>query len=145
MSDPLYTRALLRLAADAHGAGRLEEPHLHGSAHNPACGDKIEMDVALEDGRIAALAHETKACVLTQASASILGRDAKGLTLGEVQALRAAVAAMLAGAGRRTPTALRCLCGTSKAPHPFRAATPACCCRSMPCSGRCQRRMNSEA
>lgn len=99
MSDPLYTRALLRLAADAHGAGRLEEPHLHGSAHNPACGDKIEMDIALESGRIAALAHETKACVLTQASASILGRDARGLTKGEVQTLRAAVVAMLTGAG----------------------------------------------
>lgn len=99
MSDPLYTRALLRLAADAHGAGRIEGPHLHGSAHNPACGDKVELDVALESGRIAALAHETKACILTQASAAILGRDAKGLTRDEVQTLRAAVAAMLAAKG----------------------------------------------
>jgi SUF system NifU family Fe-S assembly protein len=95
MSDELYTHALLRLAADAHGAGQLPGAHLHGSAHNPACGDKVEMDVALEGGRIAALAHETKACVITQASASILGRDTKGLTADEVRALRAAVAAML--------------------------------------------------
>lgn len=99
MSDPLYTRDLLRLAADAYGAGRLEGLHLHGSAHNPACGDKIEMDVVLEDGRIADLAHETKACVLTQASASILGRDAKGLTQDEIQSLRTTVAAMLKGQG----------------------------------------------
>jgi SUF system NifU family Fe-S assembly protein len=99
MSDELYTRALLRLAADAHGAGHLEGAHRHGSAHNPACGDKVEIDVALAGGRIAALAHETKACVIAQASASILGRDAKGLAADEVRALRAAVAEMLAKKG----------------------------------------------
>lgn len=96
MSDPLYKRELLRLAADAHGAGRLTGPHLHGSAHNPACGDKVEMDVAVADGRIAALAHETKACVLAQASASILGRAATGLNRSEVERLRNEVAEMLA-------------------------------------------------
>lgn len=99
MSDPLYKRALLRLAADAHGAGRLEGPHRHGSAHNPVCGDRIEMDVALAGDRIAALAHETKACVLTQASAAILGRDAKGLSREDVESLRRQVAEMLAKAG----------------------------------------------
>lgn len=96
MSDPLYKREILRLAADAHGAGQLDGPHVHGTAHNPACGDKIEMDVTIEDGRIAALAHETKACVLTQASAAILGRDAMGLSRAQIEKLRADVAAMLA-------------------------------------------------
>lgn len=96
MSDPLYKREILRLAADAHGAGHLEGPHAHGSAHNPACGDRVEMDLSLEHGgRVAALAHQTKACVLTQASAAILGRDAKGLTRHEVEDLRTTVAAML--------------------------------------------------
>lgn len=104
MSDPLYKRTLLRLAADAHGVGHLEGPHLHGHAHNPACGDRVEMDVALLEGRIADLAQTAKACVLTQASASILGRDARGMNAAEVQALRAAVAGMLAKTGP-VPTA----------------------------------------
>jgi len=96
MSDPLYRKEILRLAADAHGAGRLSGPHVTGTAHNPACGDKVIVDVAMEDGRIAALAHETKACVLSQASAAILGRDAKGFTHAQIQELRGAVASMLA-------------------------------------------------
>lgn len=96
MSDPLYKREILRLAADAHGAGRLEAPHLHGSAHNPACGDKVEVDVTLAGDRIVSLAHQTKACVLAQASAAILGRDAKGLSRADVLKLRAGIAAMLA-------------------------------------------------
>lgn len=99
MSDPLYKRALLRLAADAHGAGHLSGRHLHGQAHNPACGDKVDIDVTLDDGRIADIAHDTKACILTQASASILGRDAKGLTRTDIEALRHTVAHMLEQTG----------------------------------------------
>jgi nitrogen fixation protein NifU and related proteins len=95
MTDPLYKKEILRLAADAHGAGRLNQPHATGTAHNPACGDKVIVDVAMDHGHIAGLAHETKACVLSQASASILGRDAKGFTQAQIQELRSAVAAML--------------------------------------------------
>ncbi len=40
MADPLYKKEILRLAADAHGAGRLGEPHVTGVAHNPTCGDR---------------------------------------------------------------------------------------------------------
>jgi nitrogen fixation protein NifU and related proteins len=96
MSDPLYKKALLRLAADATGAGRLPEPHGTGTAHNPTCGDRVSVDLAVEDGRIIGIALDTKACVLTQASASILGGDATGLTRDEITALHEAVRAMLA-------------------------------------------------
>lgn len=98
MSDPLYKKALLRLAADATGAGRLPEPHATGTAHNPTCGDRVTVDLALEDGRIAGIAHDTRACVLAQASAAILGGDAVGLTRDEVAALHDSVARMLADA-----------------------------------------------
>jgi NifU-like protein involved in Fe-S cluster formation len=99
MSDPLYRKDLLRLAADAHGAGRLSVPHVTGQAHNPACGDKVTVDLALADGRIAQIAHDTKACVLAQASSSILGRALKRANRMDVEQLRASVAAMLAAHG----------------------------------------------
>lgn len=96
MSDPLYRKALLRLAADAHGAGALPDPHRSGTAHNPACGDRVTFDIVTDAaGRITALAHDTRACVLAQASASILGRAAERLSRAEVEALRAQVSAML--------------------------------------------------
>jgi nitrogen fixation NifU-like protein len=103
VNDPLYRKEILRLAADAHGAGHLHGPHATGTAHNPACGDKVVFEVAVESGRIAALAHETKACVLSQASASILGRDAKGLSRADVETLRKDVAALLTGAPPPSP------------------------------------------
>ena len=97
MSDPLYRKELLRLAADATGAGRLENPHASAMVHNPACGDRITMDIRLEDGRIVALAHHTQACVLAQASAAILAAQAKGLDHAGLRALAKSVAAMLIG------------------------------------------------
>jgi nitrogen fixation NifU-like protein len=97
MSDPLYKPALLRFAADATGAGRLAVPCGTATAFNPACGDKVTVDVAIEDGRISAIAHDTKACVLTQASAAILAGEIAGLTKEDVADLHRAVGEMLAG------------------------------------------------
>lgn len=97
MSDPLYKKELLRLAADAAGAGRLTVPCGTATAHNPVCGDKVTVDVALDGGRVAAIAHHTTACVLTQASAAILGGGGVGLSQAELKDLHAAVTAMLEG------------------------------------------------
>lgn len=102
-SDPLYRKELLRLAADAAGAGRLPQPDASATAANPACGDRITMTVTLAGDRLATLAHDTHACVITQASAAILGAHAAGHTRAELAALKSAVTAMLKGGG--TPTA----------------------------------------
>jgi NifU-like protein involved in Fe-S cluster formation len=96
MSDPLYRKEILRLAADAHGAGHLSGAHRAGTAYNPTCGDRVTFEIVTDaEGRIETVAHETKACVLSQASASIIGRDAKNLLRDDIAALRAAVTAML--------------------------------------------------
>jgi len=96
MSDPLYGTALLRLAAEATGAGRLAQFDAEGSAFNPACGDRITVTVSSDaDGRIAEIAHEAHACVLTQASASILGAHGIGADRARLRALRDEVVAML--------------------------------------------------
>lgn len=97
MSDPLYRKELLRLAADATGAGRLTQPCTTGRAFNPACGDRVTVDIVVEDNRIAGIAHDTKACILTQASAAILGGELIGLSRDEVRSLKDSVAAMLEG------------------------------------------------
>jgi nitrogen fixation NifU-like protein len=94
-SDPLYKKALLRLAADAAGAGRLEAPDATATAANPACGDRVTMTVTLRDGRITALAHDTHGCILTQASAAILAQAGPGMDQAMLAALEADVRAML--------------------------------------------------
>jgi len=97
VSDLPYSTSVLRLAAEANGAGRLEPPCRSHTEHNPACGDRVTVDLRLEDGRITAMAHETMACVLAQASASILGAALTGQTPDALGRLRQEVQAMLQG------------------------------------------------
>ncbi len=97
MSDPLYAKPLLRLAALASGAGHLEPCDAAGAAHNPICGDRVRVTLQLDGLSIARLAHETEACVLTQASASILGAHLSGADKDAVEILRDQVAIMLQG------------------------------------------------
>ena len=96
MSDPLYAKDLLRLAAAATGAGRLQAFDAEGSAYNPACGDRVAVTLRLDGSRrIVEMAHETSACVLAQASASLLGAHLEGADEETVRKLRTDVGAML--------------------------------------------------
>jgi nitrogen fixation NifU-like protein len=95
MVEDLYQRALLRHAANAHGTGRLAEPDGSAVVDNPLCGDRVTMDVRLGCGQVTALGHEVRACVLCQASASILAETAAGETMASLHALEDAVRAML--------------------------------------------------
>ena len=95
--DRLYRRAILRLAADAAGAGRLAAPNATATLHNPACGDRVTVELGLAEGRVSALAHQTQACVLTQASAAQLAAQGPGQDRAGLARLAEAVQAMLAG------------------------------------------------
>lgn len=97
MSDLPYSMAVLRWAAEAHGAGRLEPPCLCHTETNPVCGDKVAVSLGISGGKVTGFAHDSKACVLTQASASILGALLPGHAVEELGALRKTVAAMLEG------------------------------------------------
>lgn len=95
--DPLYRREILRLAADATGAGHLPAPDATGTAYNPACGDRVAVELALSDDRVTALAHTSQACVLTQASAALLAGAAPGQDRAGLAALAEGVRAFLKG------------------------------------------------
>ncbi|HVW72604.1 MAG TPA: iron-sulfur cluster assembly scaffold protein [Rhizomicrobium sp.] len=95
--DPLYRREILRLAADATGAGRLPAPDATATVRNPACGDRVTVELALADGRVSDFAHTTEACVLAQASAALLAARASGQDRAELRGLADAVRAFLKG------------------------------------------------
>jgi NifU-like protein involved in Fe-S cluster formation len=98
MSAPLYNADILRLATSIPHHVRLTAPHGTAERRSPICGSRITVDVALDDqGRIAALGQEVRACALGQASAALMGTSAIGMTLDEVTAARDRLTAFLAG------------------------------------------------
>ena len=91
----IYQQAILALANDATGHGSLPAPDARAFLDNPLCGDNVEMQVRLADGRIAAVAHEVKGCLLCRAAASVLGKHAIGATRAEIEQASAAVSDLL--------------------------------------------------
>lgn len=109
--DDIYSQRLLELAADIPHSKRLEHPDATASAHSKLCGSTITIDVRMEDGRFVDFGQTVKACLLGQASASIVGREIVGTTPEEFRAVARAVRAMLkeegdAPAGRWADLAL---------------------------------------
>ena len=96
MSDDLYAKELLRWAADAGRAGHLPEPKRAATVNNAMCGDKVTMEFAVDPTHeITDCRHDTKACVLTQASAAIVAANADGETADSLARLKSKVTAML--------------------------------------------------
>lgn len=100
MSDAVYQRELLRLAANATGAGRLDHPDVSIAHDNALCGDRCTVDVRFtSDGLIGELRHDVRACILVQASASILGEHSTGKAEADFTGLEAAIRVMLQANG----------------------------------------------
>jgi nitrogen fixation protein NifU and related proteins len=95
----IYNARMLRLAAEAAGAGRLSGPDGSAEIANPVCGDRITVDVRTAGARVTAIGYEVHACVLTQASASLLSRHGKGRTASELRRVTAEIEAMLRSEG----------------------------------------------
>lgn len=121
MIAEVYRQAIIDAARAALGAGRLEAPDAAATLDSPLCGDRARVEVRLAEGRIAALAHQVRGCLLCQAAASVMAEIAIGKSAPEVAGALAALAAML-GEPRTAPggawKALEIFAAV--APHPIR-------------------------
>jgi nitrogen fixation NifU-like protein len=78
LRDDLYHRAILDLAREATGHGRLEAPQVSVRIDNPLCGDRVTLDLDLADGLVRTVGHEVRGCLLCQAAAAVIGARAPG-------------------------------------------------------------------
>ena len=95
----LYSGRILALAADIPHLGRLPAPGASVRKRSPLCGSTVTVDLAMQEGRVAAFAQDVKACALGQAAAAVLGQVVLGRTRAELDTARAELTAMLKSAG----------------------------------------------
>lgn len=98
-----YADDLVAEARRPCGDGALASPHRSARAENPVCGDEIELDIDDEGGRVNDLAHRTRGCVFTRASASLLARAVVGLELGQARELSESLRRDLGGSAPLPP------------------------------------------
>ena len=81
--ETLYRDILLEHARNPKNSGRLENPGLSASVHNPLCGDELELTLALSGELIQDCKTMVRGCSICQASASIMSEIIIKKTLKE--------------------------------------------------------------
>lgn len=76
----LYQEVILEHSRNPRNGGRIEAPSGTADGHNPLCGDRIVLDVAVEDGTVRDVRFEARGCAISVAAASLMSEAVKGRT-----------------------------------------------------------------
>ena len=87
MSSDIYKDIILDYYRHPRNSGDLQDPDVRAKDSNPLCGDIMEMQLKIKDGKINDLRFKGRGCAISQASASMLTELAKEKTLDEAKAL----------------------------------------------------------
>ena len=87
--DDLYRDYILEHYRRPHNFGVLAAPSVSLEGSNPLCGDRITLQLRVEDGFLREVAFTGRGCAISQASASLLTDEIKGKPIAEVEAFRA--------------------------------------------------------
>lgn len=86
--DDLYREMIIDHGQNMRNRGVLEPADIDYEDDNPLCGDRLRLTVQLdEEGRVTALGWDGDGCVISQASASMLGEEMLGKTLDELRSI----------------------------------------------------------
>jgi nitrogen fixation NifU-like protein len=95
--DDMYREVILDHFRSPRGKHPLERKDLESTGHNPACGDEIALDAAIENGTIKDIHVDCRGCAISVASGSMLAETVKGMSLGQARKLADVVRKMLKG------------------------------------------------
>ena len=86
--DDLYREVILDHYKNPRHRGTLDPHDFSYEDENPLCGDKLRLDVVLDDDkRVKAAAFSGRGCAISQASADMLTDSIVGKSLDEVKQL----------------------------------------------------------
>jgi nitrogen fixation protein NifU and related proteins len=122
----LYQEVILDHYRRPRNRGTVPEPTGTASLRNPLCGDEVDVQVSVQDGKVTDVKFGGRGCSISQASASMMTELVKGRTPDEVHALGERFAEMIRGnAEAAKDQALgqaRALSGVSRFPTRVRCA-----------------------
>ncbi|WP_074381632.1 iron-sulfur cluster assembly scaffold protein [Bartonella doshiae] len=95
MIDNIYSDKIFEYAAHISRIGRLHNPDATSKKHAHLCGSTITVDLKVKNCIVTDFAHEVHACLLGQASASLVASHVIGQTTEDITALREIIYYML--------------------------------------------------
>lgn len=83
--DDLYRELILEHYKHPRRRGRLERPDVSAEEHNPLCGDRVRIDLQIENGVITDARFDGRGCAISQASASMLTDEIIGMPVEQAK------------------------------------------------------------
>ena len=130
MNEPtlnsLYQQLILEHYRNPRNRAELPEPTVEVHMHNPVCGDEIQLQLRIEEDRIAEAKFIGQGCAISQAAVSMMTVKLAGTTLVEADALVDKFVSLMHGdeavVRDRSLGDLRALQGVSKFPVRIKCA-----------------------
>ena len=95
--DSIYTELITEHSRDQRNRRHIEcASHTHHGV-NPSCGDELDLELRVEDGKIVDAAFTGSGCAISQASASMMIDVLKGRSVEDADKLSALFLAMIKG------------------------------------------------
>ena len=83
--DELYREYILEHYKHPQNFGHLDDPDMEFEDVNPLCGDELKVELKVDDERrITDIAFSGQGCAISQASASMVSDEIKGMTPEEL-------------------------------------------------------------
>lgn len=107
--DDMYREQILEHARHPHNFGTIEGASVSHEEHNPLCGDRVRIDLLIEDGVIADVRFSGRGCAISQASASMLTDELRGMSVEQARAYsKDDLLALIGIPLTKNPTRLKC-------------------------------------
>ncbi len=99
MNNSLYHEDIKTLAQANVTKEPLQQPDRTITLDNPLCGDRVSIQLRLDNGKIADETHQVKGCLLCRASANAIANSVIDATEADILRVEQALCAMLKGEG----------------------------------------------
>jgi nitrogen fixation NifU-like protein len=83
----LYQEVILDHNKSPRNFKKMENASHFGEGYNPLCGDKIDIYLKVEEGKIADVSFQGSGCAISKASASLMSSFMKGKSIEEAENL----------------------------------------------------------
>ena len=95
--DELYRKVILDHYRSPRNMVEIGEPDIEYDEYNPICGDRVVLQLKVNDGRIEEAGFHGQGCSITQASASVMTDSLKGKTPEEAEQLSSTFRRLMQG------------------------------------------------
>ncbi|MEK3786051.1 MULTISPECIES: Fe-S cluster assembly sulfur transfer protein SufU [Paenibacillus] len=95
--DDLYRRVIMDHYKNPRNRGRFEEDSVTVDLNNPTCGDRISLQLKLQDGLVEDARYTGEGCSISMSSASMMTEAVKGKTLNEALELAERFSSLMKG------------------------------------------------